>query len=282
MIRGLYTATSGMLCQEAKTNVIANNLANANTAGFKKDKVIFRDFPSILLRRINDPNKKLYELKIDPAPYVGKLGTGAVVDEIYNDKTQGSLRETGNSMDLALLGKGFFTVQTQNGPALTRNGAFKIGASGRLCTLDGFPVLAKAANAQKGPTLAIDKNGNTTSDVVEINIPANAKSFTVAKDGTVYIDGAAKYKLLVVSYDNPKRLLKRGKNLFFPKSDSGVGMTTDKTEVLQGKLENSNVSTIECMVKLIAAQRNYEANQKVISSEDQLLGKAVNDLGRTA
>jgi len=282
MIRGLYTATSGMLCQEAKTDIIANNLANANTAGFKKDKVIFKDFPSMLLHRINDPNKKLHELKVDPAPYVGSMGTGAIVDQVYNDKTQGDFRETGNSMDLALMGNGFFTVKTQNGPALTRNGAFKIGASGRLSTLDGLPVLAKRAGGPSNPTLAIDKDGNLSSDVIEVSVPENAKSFNVTKDGTVYIDGNAEYKLLVTDFKDPNRLLKRGKNLFFPKKGSGEGLTSNNTEVLQGKLENSNVSSIESMVKLITAQRSYEANQRVITSEDQLLGKAVNDLGRTS
>jgi len=270
-----------MLCQEAKTDILANNLANVNTSGYKKDKVIFKDFPSMLLRRINDPNKKLHELKVDPAPYVGKMGTGAIVDQIYNDKTQGELRETGNSMDFGLMGDGFFTVNTQNGPAFTRNGAFKISAGNKLSTLDGLPVLAKIAGGNNS-SLAIDKHGNLTSDIVEVSIPENTKSFSVAKDGTVYIDGDAKYKLLVVNFDNPNRLLKRGKNLFFPKSGSGEGIIATNTEVLQGKLENSNVSTIESMVKMISAQRSYEANQKVITSEDQLLGKAVNEVGRTS
>ncbi|MDD5091262.1 MAG: flagellar hook-basal body protein [Candidatus Wallbacteria bacterium] len=281
MLRGLYTATSGMLCQEAATQTLANNLANVNTAGFKKDNVIYRDFPSMLLRRINDPTKKIYENRVDPWPYVGKLGTGTIVDEIYNDRTQGDFHESGNTTDLALNGKGFFVVDTPNGVAYTRNGTFKIGAGGRICTLEGFPLLArKSPTNMSDQDAVINEKGEYPIDVSEIKVEENTKQFTVGEDGKVFIDGEERFRLLVVDFENTNRVLKRGKDLFFATEGSGMGLFQGQTRVYQGKLENSNVSAVESMVRLITAQRSYEANQKVIQNEDQSLNKLINEVGR--
>lgn len=282
MIRGIYTAASGMLCQEALTQTVANNLANVNTAGFKRDKVIFRDFPAMLLRRINDPTKRIYEHKIDPMPFVGKLGTGAIVDDIYNDKSQGDFIETGNRLDLAIYGKGYFVVDTPNGPAFTRNGAFKIGNNGTLSTLDGFILIGRRMPAQVNESERyIGKNGELPLDASPIKIDENTKDIKITEDGSVYIDGEIRYRILLVDFENPERLLKRGKNLFFQNKDTGYGFTPKNTKIYQGKLERSNVSAIESMVNLIMAQRSYEANQKVVISEDTMLAKAVNELGKT-
>lgn len=115
MIRGLYTAASGMLAEAERIDVTSNNLANANTAGFKKDVAVTKDFANILITRVNDG---------DEAPAIGRMGTGVIVDEVATTYTGGSIRTTGNAFDLAIEGRGFFAVQTPQGLRYTRNGTF--------------------------------------------------------------------------------------------------------------------------------------------------------------
>ncbi len=169
---------------------------------------------------------------------------------------QGTIEKTGNSFDLAIEGEGFFKVITPNGVRYTRAGHFKMDREGRLSQADGFPVLGR--------------NGE---------IRLNGKEMVVEKDGSIKLNGAEADRIALVSFANPSRLKKEGKNLFIsetPEDEKEV----QSVSVLQGYLEQSNVNSIEEMVRLIDALRTYESCLKVIQSRDELNGKVVNELGR--
>ncbi len=144
VVRGIYTAASGMMAERRKLDVVSNNLANIDLIGYKKDLSIQKAFPEMLIRRLNDDG--LYKFPkghLETAPIVGKLGTGVEENEIYTLFEQGPLKTTGNPLDLALTDQGFFVIQTSDGERYTRNGSFTIGKEGILVTKSGFPVLGE-------------------------------------------------------------------------------------------------------------------------------------------
>ena len=144
MIRGIYTGASGMISQQAKMDVTANNLANVDKTAFKKDTTIFKAFPDMIIRRINDDGVGIVPTgSYDSMPYVGKLGTGVEVNEVFTQFEQGSLQRTENQFDLALEGEGFFTVMTEKGERYIRNGSFTINDEGILMTHNGNPVMGE-------------------------------------------------------------------------------------------------------------------------------------------
>lgn len=246
MIRGLYTGASGMVAEAMRTDVISNNLANANTAGFKKDVAVTKDFASILISRIND----------GATQGVGSLGLGTVVDEVATIHSTGAMRNTGNDFDMAIEGKGFFTVQTPQGLRYTRNGTFSKNAKDELITNEGYPVLGE--------------NGT-------IRIGTGAK-MVISNDGNITVDGQAVGKMQVVEFADEKQLTKEGGSLY--NAAAGQRPTAATGGVRQGFLEMSNVNVVGEMVNLISNYRAYEINGKVVQSHDQLIGKAVNEVGR--
>ena len=246
MIRGLYSAASGMLAEAERTNVISNNLANANTAGFKKDTAVTKDFASILITRVNDGTD---------APVIGSMGTGVMVDEVATSYTGGTIRNTGNDFDLAIEGKGFFTVETPQGVRYTRNGTFAKSTQGELVTSDGYRVVG-----ENGPIII------------------NGSKMSVSGDGSVIVDNVEVGKLRMRNFADEKQLRKEGSSLVVaPNDQQGQAVTGS---VKQGALEMSNVSVIGEMVNLITNYRSYEINGKVVQSHDTLLGKAANDVGK--
>lgn len=254
MIRGLYTSASGLMAEMARTDVISNNLANINTSGFKKDRAIFRAFPEMNINRIDDPAVITPRDKIDPRPFIGVLGTGAVVDEISTDFSRGTIENTSNPLDLALSGDGFFEVQTPAGVRFTRDGSFTRNEQGYLVTSEGYYVMG-----QNGPIQLSD-----SSDI------------SINPRGDVFSGGNFVDRLAVVSFADLRLLSKEGDNLY-----STTQQPIDSnSEVIQGALEGSNVNPIGEMVDMIAAFRAYEANQKVVKANDDTLSKAVNDIAR--
>jgi len=245
MIRGLYTGASGMLAEAMRTDVISNNLANVNTAGFKKDVAVTKDFASMLITRINDGAD---------AP-IGGVGVGTMVDEVATIHSAGAMRNTGNDFDMAMEGKGFFTVETPQGVRYTRNGTFAKNIQGELITHDGYRVLG-----ENGP------------------IRIQGTKMVVSDDGSINIDNQLVGKLQLVEFDNEKQLTKEGSSLFAaPAGQRGKPGTGG---VRQGFLEMSNVNVINEMVNLITNYRAYEINGKVVQAHDQLIGKAVNEVGK--
>jgi len=243
MVNGIYTARNGMMLLQEMMDNTANNLSNANTTGFKKS--LTASIAQVDIRR-ND------ELKLHQ-------DEDHQMSENYIDYSQGSLLLTENPFDLALENSGFFEIETQNGVRYTRNGSFTRNAMGDLVTLQGNRVLS-----EDGHPINLEE----TTD------------FFVSSSGRVYADGKEIAKLSIVDFANKRTELGReGYNLYYSKTGEAPERVISTT-LKQGFLETSNVNVVDSMVEMIRFQRNYEANQKSIQSEDDTLNKAVNDIGR--
>lgn len=260
MVRGLYTAWTGMVNEQKRLDVISNNMANSDTTGYKKQGVTSQSFDDELTIRIHDNN----ENSRTRVP-IGNMNLGVKIGETYHDFSQGSLRETGNTYDLALSGDGFFTIQTTNKQGVTstkytRDGSFTVTTDGYLVTRDGDYVL--------------DTNGN------RIQIPGAQTANNVAFDasGNVLVDGQQVATLGIASFANPQALLLYGENMY--DATAAAGLQASTATVNQGYLEMSNTNVIEEMVDMITITRAYEAGQKMIQTVDSTLDKAVNTIGR--
>lgn len=247
MVRGLYTAATGMTVQRDKMDVLTNNLVNAETTGFKKDTLLTSTFVDVMLERINDPS-----VSILGGNEVGAYSFGTHVDELLTDFTQGSLEQTDRSTDLAIVGEGFFIVETESGERYTRSGNFTVDSEGYLVTNDGNYVLGEQGRVQVG-----------------------SSDFTVGADGTVSGESVAFNKLRLVTIDDQTALRKEGNNLYSIYGDA-VAIPTTEATVVQGAQESSNVDITDEMVDMLTVYRKYEANQKVVSMTNESLGLAVN------
>ena len=256
MIRGLYTSAIGMMTQMKKMDVVTNNIANADTLGFKKDGVITQTFTEQLMKRLNDPDKPMAMT----VPRVGDLALGLAVDDVYTDFSTGVFRQTTADLDLALNGSGFFAVSTTDASGnvierYTRDGSFSLTENGTLVTNDGKVVLGENGTIQiPSGNITINDNGDVYS-------------------GENYVD-----RIKIVDFENKQSLRKFGDNLYDTTAQSVEVPFEGK--VLQGYLEGSNVKAVREMVDMITLSRNYETNQRAISTMDDTLAKAVNDLGR--
>lgn len=259
MIRSLWTAATGMTAQALNVDVIANNLANVNTAGFKRGRANFQDLMYQQLKSAGaDASSAGTEI-----PTGLQVGMGVRAAGIENIFLQGSFQQTGNSLDLAIEGRGFFEIQMPDGePAYTRAGAFSIDSQGRIVTPDGN-ILQPA-----------------------INIPPDALSITISSDGTVSVEqpGAVSTvvgQLQLADFSNPAGLKLLGESLYQSTNSSGEPTTGTAGEnglgsIGQGMLEMSNVNIVEEMVNLIAGQRAYEMNSKAVKASDEMLHIANN------
>lgn len=260
MVRGLYTAWTGMVNEQKRLDVISNNMANADTTGFKKQGVTSQSFDDELTLRIHNDNAP------SPLNYkIGNMNLGVKIGETYHDFSQGSLRETGNTYDLALSGDGFFTIQTTNKQGVTsikytRDGSFTVNRDGYLVTKDGDYVL--------------DTNGK------QIQIPGaqTAKNVAFDEQGNVSVDGRQIATLGIAGFANPQALLLYGENMY--EATDAAGLQAGTATVNQGYLEMSNTNVITEMVDMITITRAYEAGQKTIQTVDKTLEKSVNEIGR--
>jgi flagellar basal-body rod protein FlgG len=249
----MYSALFGALSTETRLNISANNLANINTTGYKRDRVSFEDTFSRYAHDYHvDPRGDLREKELLPrADLIAK--PRLAMQQI--DFSQGALTATGNPMDLAIQGPGFFKVAASGGTAYTRNGAFHRSAEGMLVNDQDLPVLGNG-----GP----------------IQLPEGRIS--VDGVGAVYVDGAQVGQVDVVTVQNPEALQKFGANLYMPQTGATIqeGVAeAGRTEVAQGFLEKPNVEVVEEMVSMIETQRTFEAYQKVMSSSNELDTKAI-------
>lgn len=250
LIRGIYIAASGMLAESLRADVTANNLANVNTAGFKKDFAVLKDYDSRQIRRINDGEQE---------PEIGRMGSGVWLDTIATRHSVGIMQVTNNNLDFSIEGKGFFAVQTEAGVRYTRNGAFTRSAGGELVTQDGYRVLG-----QNGP--------------INLDPAGQAGKVTGSEDGRIFLDGVENNSFQLYTFEDENRLRKEGANLFRP--PEGVQAQAATPTIRQGILELSNVNVITEMVNMIAGFRAYETNSKVVQTHDALLDKAVNEVAR--
>lgn len=262
MIRGLYTAASGMNAQQTNIDVISNNIANVNTTGFKQDRAEFQD---LMYESLNYTAGATTADTDNPTGI--DVGLGVRVEGIQKSFSQGSLRETGNKLDVAIEGDGFFKITMPNGETgYTRNGAFKVDSEGSLVNGSGFKL---------DP---------------EIVVPAELSEISIGQDGTVSGTNASTGEvtdlgqITIVDFINPAGLAPQGSNLYLATETSGDAIEgtpglDGMGNLRQGMLESSNVSLVIEMVNLITAQRAYEANSKSIQTTDSML-QTVNQLKR--
>jgi flagellar basal-body rod protein FlgF len=249
-MRGEITGIlSGALTQEMRLDVLSNNMANANTVGFKEDR-IFRIPAAPSPDGGNTPgttpgDAPLNNLSILP------VGT-------FTNFDQGQLKETGNALDVALGGEGFFSVQTPQGIQYTRKGNFVLNSDGALVTQEGYPVQGKGGG--------------------EIRI--TGQKVVVDASGAIIVDGVEADSLKIVDFANKKGLLKTGDSLYGPTDPNDQGSAVEKTLVQQGFIEESNVDSIKIMTEMIDVIRGYESYQKVLQSMNDTNSKAVNELGK--
>lgn len=253
MIRGWYIGSSGMNAQQNRLDAISNNLANVDTAGYKRDVAVSSSFPELLLRRTKADGVYTTSFgSADAAPVIGKLGLGVETNENFTEFEQGSFRATSSATDLALSGEGFFAVETPAGEKYTRNGNFLLGKEGILETKDGYPLLGE--------------NGY---------IHVEDDKFMINEDGMIYSkEGDFIDRVKVVRFDNERYLKKMGNSLWSSNNISGdayIAEGKERPRMLQGYMETSNVNVVNEMVKMIEVNRAYEANQKTIQSEDSMM-----------
>ncbi|HJW26029.1 MAG TPA: flagellar basal-body rod protein FlgG [Rhodocyclaceae bacterium] len=256
MIRSLWIARTGLDAQQTQLDVIANNLANVSTNGFKRGRAVFED---LLYQTIRQPGAQSSQQTQVPTGL--QLGTGTKPVAVSRIFTQGNLQKTDNALDVAVNGQGFFQVLLPDGTtAYTRDGSFQKDSQGQIVTPDGFPVQPN------------------------ITIPANATSVTIGQDGTVTItqQGTAATtqigSIQLATFINPAGLQSIGQNLFLETAASGTPTpntpgTNGAGTVNQAYVETSNVNVAEELVTMIQTQRAYELNSKVVSTSDQMLGR---------
>ena len=261
MIRSLYVAKTGLEAEQTRMDVIANNLANVNTSGFKGSRAVFQD---LLYQNLTQPGAQSSQSTQYPSGQ--QLGTGVRPVSTERLMTQGNLTQTGNSLDVAINGQGFFQVLEPNGTiAYTRDGTFQLNNQGQLVTANGYLVQ---------PT---------------VTIPASAQSVTIGNDGTVSVTlpGQAAPQqvgaLQLASFVNPTGLQSIGDNLYLQTGSSGAPNTGQPTlnglgSVRQGYLESSNVNVVAELVDMISTQRAYEVNSKAVTASDQMLQYVNNNL----
>lgn len=253
MIRSLYTSGTHMVVQRKRMDVVTNNIANVETAGYKTDKLLSRSFSDLMLSRVGDP------AVLSERSGVGPLNTGVHIDEVVTDFSQGSVQHTERLTDVALVTEGFFVISTPDGDRYTRDGSFHFDAEGYLRTSDGFNVMGEGgiiqvSNAGEGVT--IEAGGN----IVDADLNAVAK-------------------LKVVDFENYEDLRKMGNNLFLNYTNQPV-QDVESYEVRQGYLEASNVQMAIEMVDMLQLYRSYETSQRMVRMVDETLQKSVNDVGR--
>ncbi|WP_054693610.1 flagellar basal-body rod protein FlgF [Syntrophomonas palmitatica] len=253
MIRGLYTAAAGMMLQMARQDTVANNLANVNTSGFKKQTAVAREFPEMLMSRLGETRTNI-KGEIEPVPIevIGPVGTGAAIDAVYTDYTMGRLKKTDNHLDVALGTDGYFVVQTPAGQRYTRNGEFKLDSQNYLLTNQGYRVL----------------DNNYQPIQVE-------GEFTIDALGAVIVDGQEATRLGIVRFANPNLLKREGENLY---SAAEQAQAIENPQVMEGYVEDSNVNAVQEMVTLINVVRAYESLQKMVQAEDELTQVAIDQV----
>lgn len=256
MLRGLYTAWTGMVNEQKRLDVISNNMANADSVGYKDERVTSQAFDQVLSIKIRDGSQAYHNQAI------GHLSLGVKIGEVYTDYTQGSIRQTHGTYDMALSGSGFFTVNVVD----------KAGNSHTCYTRNGQFTLTKDG-------LLVDSEGNAVQgEGGDIVIDPSSRSVSISRTGQIFADGALIDTLKIADFEDYNYLSKYGDTMY--EALPGASEKDATAEILQGYTEQSNVQVVKEMVDMITVTRAYEANQKVIRSYDSMLDRAVNQVGR--
>lgn len=247
MIRGLYSAASGMMTMLSRAQLLSNNLANVDTPGFKEDTLRLKSFRNqFLLRLFGGAQQR-----------IGVAGTGILNEGIFTNHDQGQLRESSSPLDIALQGPGFFQVQTAEGIRYTRDGHFRRNAAGQVVTAAAEQVLG----ADGGP------------------ITIGFGELVISREGQVIVDEVEVGQVGLVRFDQPEQLEKVGNNKFVAPPDV-VAQPDTLSLVHQGFLEQSNVDPARAMASMMVAMRSYEANQRLVQAQDEMNRQAANEIGR--
>lgn len=249
MIKGLYSAASGMMLGLVRMDALANNLANVNTCGFKKDVVVSTAFPDMLISRLEKQDNGASG-SYQP---IGKLGSGACVGLQTSDFSQGNMKRTENPLDFALGNSSYFAVETANGERFTRNGQFKVDGTGLLT----------------------DQSGNPVMDINDEQIILEG-DFQVDKQGNILVNGEQVTTLKVVSFVDQGSMVKLGGSLW----QSGTPYSEDvNPQVFQNYVEDSNVNAVSEMIEMIKVTRSYESLQKIVQAQDESLQTVIEQVG---
>lgn len=253
MLRGLYTAYTGMLNEQYRMDIMSNNLANADTTGFKKEGSTSQAYSEVMAVKIKDVSENPNTPK-----RLGNMSLGVKIGESYTDFSQGSLRDTGNTYDLAIGGEGFFNIEFTNkagetSTKYTRDGGFTLTKEGYLVTKDGDYVLGE--------------NGR-------IQLSTTAASTVIDGDGNIYQDDNLVASLKISEFENTDYLTHYGETMWDVK-EGAVEKDAENPSIYQGYLEMANVSVVKEMVNMITISRQYEANQKMIQTFDDTLEKSM-------
>lgn len=253
MLRGLYTSYTGMLNEQYRMDIMSNNLANADTTGFKKEGSTSQAYSEVMAVKIKDWTERPNTPK-----RLGNMSLGVKIGETYTDFSQGSLRDTGNTYDLALGERGFFNIEFtsksgETSTKYTRDGGFTITKDGYLVTKDGDYVLGE--------------NGR-----IQLSTTAGATVFDRA--GNIYQDDRLVASLKITDFEDTNYLTHYGETMW-DAMEGAVEKEPENTEIFQGFLEMSNASVVKEMVNMITISRQYESNQKMLTTFDETLEKTM-------
>ncbi len=256
MVRGLFTAYTGMKNEQKRLDIIANNLANSATVGFKEDNVTSQSFDEMLTVKIRDVSEAYNDRPI------GNMSLGVKIGEVYTNHGQGSLRQSSNTYDMAIEGKGFFSLSVTDkagnvSTQYTRNGSFTMTKDGYIVDEDGNHLLGEGG---------------------EVQIPTDTAAVVIDTTGGVYADGVYVDTLQIVDFEDYDYLAKQGDTRYM--ALEGATEIDSNAMVRQGFTEQSNVNVVSEMVEMITITRAYEANQKIIKSIDNTLDLAANTVGK--
>ncbi len=289
MATGMWTAVSGASAQAQSVDSVANNLANSDTLGYKKDLPTFREYlaHSERERGPEEIPRRLVQDK-DFFPLEGRDQSFVVVDGTYTNFKQGNLRLSQSPLDLALDGPGFFEVSTPSGIRYTRQGSLKMATDGRLVTSEGYPVLA----AQPGglvtalPAIPVQPGqgglatqGGVAAEQRYVKLRDRGPNLSITTSGDIYAGDELVAKLSLTEIQDLNKLRKAGGQIFVSR-DPADAKTPLKTQVRQSMLETSNVNPVEEMTNLIKANRLFEHDLKVLKTYGDLLGREANDVGK--
>ncbi|MBF0297303.1 MAG: flagellar basal-body rod protein FlgF [Oligoflexia bacterium] len=286
----LWVPLSGAIAQQQNIETIANNVANANTPGFKKDQLVFKEYLTILNKDQETPDLPRGEWK--PGDFYRSQGAehGYVkTDGTYTLFNQGELKQTGNPLDLAIFGQGFFEILTPNGIRFSRKGIFSISKDGELVTEQGYKVLSKIQNEESTENKSTEapdiKNNNDNNEKNNINdraikIAATANKITVTMQGEIYANNAKVGDLSLVEFKDIHALKKEGDSLYINIPNENIVRDDLKTAIHQGFVEGSNVEAVTEMSNLIKAHRHFESIQRAIKTYDSISQRSVNDIAK--
>ncbi len=260
MIKGLYTSAAGMLPLQYRQDVLANNLANSHTPGFKRDRVFVHDLVTADLylneHGLASTGERPAVVGVNPQAYQYAVGDSKLVVEEQTDFSQGSIEVTGNDFNLALDGNGFFAVQTPQGLRYTRAGFFGMSRTGTLATAEGYEVQGAA-----GP----------------INVQGG--KLMVSNNGDVLVDGELRGRIRVADFPRPYHLTKESDNLYVPEGQA-AGQPAQNFAIKQGALESANGHPVDQLVRMIELQRLFELGQRAIRMQDESLQQVITQGGR--